>query len=258
MSSHTARPLNYAAFQRQSKRLTATQARKYRDWKTQIKEGVSISPMPSDETGQRILRLAEFAVFDVPEIKAALREKRSSQEKRAQKEKAAYAAEWASLSETERKRRLMLREKREARKDAERKARRDAEQEAAALIAAQVARIRRYGARLETMIEARLKGLGVAWTRSGFRFKWGSGNSRYWHVYMTEDGSKGRMQRAARLDEYLATIRLSDHAQPVGGGFSADRGEKHGDADLSIDPISGAWLDDIEPVVVAALKEAAR
>lgn len=41
------------------------------------------------------------------------------------------------------------------------------------------------------------------------------------------------------------TIRVSDHAQPVGGGFNEMRGERTGEADISVDPW-GASVEDAE------------
>jgi hypothetical protein len=41
--------------------------------------------------------------------------------------------------------------------------------------------------------------------------------------------------------ETTVEVRVSDHAQPAGGGFSLDRGEQHGEADLCVDAYQPNW-----------------
>ena len=218
--------------------LSADQRKKYHVWKKQLLRDKPIDPLPIASDSDAMQLAAEWA-------EGRRKIERRDAEVRADHRRYMEARRLPGETVAEQ----AVREKREARQR---------EREADARRIAHSQRIRKYGARLESMIEKRLRDLEVAWTRSGYRFKWGSGNSRYWHVYVSDRGHVGDMYREDRLDEYLATIRLSDHRQPVGGGFSMERQTRFGDADLSIDPASGGWLDDIEPLIVAKLKEAAQ
>ena len=51
--------------------------------------------------------------------------------------------------------------------------------------------------------------------------------SSYYHIYSVEDG----------YPEYEKTIRFANHPQPSGGGYNKEKGERHGEADMSVHPI---------------------
>ena len=60
-------------------------------------------------------------------------------------------------------------------------------------------------------------------------------------------GDGSRYIRVEGVGQSWLTIRISDHAQADGGGYNVGRGERHGEADLSVDP----WGVTVE----AALRE---
>jgi len=209
--------------------MSQRQAAKYRAWKAQLLAGEPLDPPPSTHPkygrkDQAMLRYAQWVALASPEEKAEAHRRR----------RAAQDSAW----EREQREQARWEEKEKAREP-------------------QIARLRKCGARLERMIETRLQRLGVVWRQSGYRFKWGSGHSRYWHVYVAADARRTGDRAEPRQDTYLGTIRLSDHESPPGGGFSVERQDRMGDADLSIDP-SGGWIDEIEPLVLGWIEEAAR
>jgi len=48
----------------------------------------------------------------------------------------------------------------------------------------------------------------------------------------------------AEVEEPMIEIRFSDHGEANGGGYRIEKGYRHGEADLSCDPVSGkTWQD---------------
>jgi len=55
--------------------------------------------------------------------------------------------------------------------------------------------------------------------------------------------------------EIVATIRVADHAQPNGGGYSEERQARHGDTDIDVTPTSGiSWREAVVRACLAAGK----
>jgi len=56
--------------------------------------------------------------------------------------------------------------------------------------------------------------------------------SRYLNIYapMPERARHGNM-----YGDYFSTVRISDHPQPAFGGYSIEKGERHGEADLCLE-----------------------
>ena len=48
----------------------------------------------------------------------------------------------------------------------------------------------------------------------------------------------------------FAEIRISGHAQPPGGGYSVNNQERHGEADVSLDPQSKQTIADIAALIL--------
>ena len=80
-------------------------------------------------------------------------------------------------------------------------------------------------------VGSRLEGLGFTVEISGYE-----GDSKYISVY--SDG------------DYVGDVRVSDHPSPPGGGYSPERGNRHGEADVSIDPEKGIDIDSAIDVIV--------
>src|SRR3990167_6606954 len=50
-------------------------------------------------------------------------------------------------------------------------------------------------------------------------------------------------------DGDFITIRVSNHEQPLGGGFNIEKQKRHGEADISIDPISKKTIEDAKSLI---------
>lgn len=57
-----------------------------------------------------------------------------------------------------------------------------------------------------------------------------------WNPAWTSEYDDGRVVRKAGWELVGDKIRISDHRQPRGGGYSMGRGERHGYTEWSIDP----------------------
>mgnify|MGYP001600518954 CR=1 FL=1 len=93
--------------------------------------------------------------------------------------------------------------------------------------------------RVARWIEGRLEKAGLGVRRNGYDE---SGASQYLQV--SRDG------------EYLLTVRIADHASPPGGGFSIERQERHGEADVDLYPGCGFdWREAVAKVLARTEEE---
>ena len=90
--------------------------------------------------------------------------------------------------------------------------------------------------RIASMAEARLAKLGYTTERFGYgnlKSKQFQADSIYVRV-LGEDGDE------------LGIVRISGHPEAEGGGYSFEKGERHGRSTVSIDPRSGKWMEDLD------------
>lgn len=87
-----------------------------------------------------------------------------------------------------------------------------------------------------------------------FSSKGHGSSSRYFEIELPDE-----WRNVPVLGLYLSTrvitIRFADHGQPRGGGYSLERGERWGDADLSIDPTTKATPQTARQMVKKALQK---
>jgi hypothetical protein len=86
-------------------------------------------------------------------------------------------------------------------------------------------------ARVARWIENRLLKAGIEYERSGYQ-----ADSQYFRIRNATGGCIGE-------------IRVSDHPQPVGGGYSAERGERYGEADISVEPDASDWRAAVQQAI---------
>jgi hypothetical protein len=80
-----------------------------------------------------------------------------------------------------------------------------------------------------------LKKSGLEFTRKG----WGTDRTM----------KNGSIYYDINIGDDILTVRVSNHEQPSGGGFSIEKGERYGDANISVDPGTGiTWRTAIEKI----------
>jgi hypothetical protein len=99
-------------------------------------------------------------------------------------------------------------------------------------------------------IAARLDKAGIAYTTHGYCLGRGLG-LRGESAYIAVSAYDAETEQ----DEIVLTIRVGDHTQADGGGYSEERGERHGEADVDVSPDSGIdWREAVSRALSAAGK----
>ena len=100
-------------------------------------------------------------------------------------------------------------------------------------------------------IAARLDKAGIAYTAHGYCLGLGLRHESAYIVVTAYDAE-------TEQDEIVLTIRVGDHAQADGGGYSEERGERHGEAEVDVSPESGIdWREAVRRARLAAGKTCA-